>query len=173
MSQNLDIDPHFLKALINAAGVESGEFAFERRGSGDSTYPLHGVILAVNTQTGTITLRRTRTHAGEVHEMGLRYFLSATSPRGERWENTGLVERNRLYQAKQQAREDAIFSALASTSARSRLKPTKSALSGAVDLRLNGRRLVGYRFMDLEDPARKVVITRVGRDSCKTQQKQA
>lgn len=154
-----DIDPHFLHALIKVAGVETGEFAFERRGSGSTTYPLHGVILAVNTQTGTITLRRTRTHAGEVHEMGLRYFLSATTPQGQRWENAGLVERNRQYQAKQQARENAIASALASTTLRRRVRPTRSALVGAVDLTLHGRRVIGYRYMDREYPELKVVIT--------------
>lgn len=153
------IDPHFLACLVKAAGVESGEFAFERRGRGDTTYPLHGQIVAVNTVAGTITLRRTRTHAGEIHEMGLRYFLTATTPKGQKWENTTLVERNRQFREKQQVRQDAVAAVLASPHSRIQVKPTRSAFGGSVDVTLFGKTLKGFRYFDLKDPQASVVIT--------------
>lgn len=156
---NEEIDPHFLKSLAQAAGVELGEFAFERRGTGDTTYPLHGVILAVDTEAGTITLRRTRTHAGEVHQMGLRYFLTATTPQGHQWKNRVLVDRNRQFREQQQAREKAVAAVLASTHLRCQVRPTRSVLSGMVEVELDGKALTGYRYFDLEHPGSKVVIT--------------
>lgn len=153
------IDPHFLAYLVKAVGVETGEFAFERRGNGDTTYPLHGQIVAVDTVAGTITLRRTRTHVGEIHEMGLRYFLTATTPKGQKWENTALVERNKQFRKKQQARQDTVAAVLASPHRRTRVKPTRSAFGGSVEVKLFGKTLKGFRYFDLEDSQARVVIT--------------
>lgn len=153
-----DVDPSFLRALTEAAGVEPGEFAFERRGSGDTTYPLHGVILGVDAHAGVITLRRTRTHAGEVHEMGLRYFLTAISPRGEKFINHGLVERNLRFRAKQLARENAVSLALSSPLARKDLRPVRSTFLETVTVRIDGHTLQGFLYRDLEHPTQKVLI---------------
>lgn len=153
-----DVDPSFLRALADAAGVETGEFAFERRGAGDTTYPLHGVILGVDAQAGVITLRRTRTHAGEIHEMGLRYFLTATSPQGAQYVNHGLVERNRRFLAKQQARESAVSLALSSPRARQNLRPTRSTFLKTSRVQIDRHALQGFLYGDLERPAQKVLI---------------
>lgn len=154
----LDFDPQFAKAL-SQAGPEAGEFSFERRGSGDSTYPLHAVILAVDERAGIIILRRTRTHAGRVQEMGLRYFLTATSPQGLQLVNRVAVERNRKFRDKQKARETAVATALADPYRRTTASPTKSTFGGSSHITLDGYKHRSFLFYDQDNPERCVVIT--------------
>ncbi len=106
-----DFDPQFAKAL-SLAGPDAGEFEFERRGTGDSTYPMHALILGVDEKAGVIILRRTRTHAGRVQEMALRYFLTATSPQGVKLVNRVAVERETKFRDKQHARETTVATVL-------------------------------------------------------------
>jgi hypothetical protein len=153
-----DFDPQFAKAL-SQAGPEAGEFAFERRGSGDSNYPMHAVILAVDEKAGVIILRRTRTHAGRVQEMGLRYFLTATTPQGVQLVNRVAVERDRKFRDKQKARETAVATALTSPSHRAAASPTKSAFGGSSQITLDGYKLRTFLFYDQENPQRCVVLT--------------
>lgn len=93
MTMNDDIDPDFLRTLAALAG-SGEELAFERRGEGASTYPFHGKVVSINMDRGSMQVLRTRTHAGEVHEMGMRYFLSATRPSGEVLHNRVVGRRN-------------------------------------------------------------------------------
>lgn len=153
-----DFDPQFAKAL-SLAGPDAGEFAFERRGAGDSTYPMHAVILAVDEKAGVIILRRTRTHAGRVQEMGLRYFLTATSPQGVQLVNRVAVERETKFRGKQQDRESAVATVLTSPARRAIASPTKSMFGGSSHVALYGRKLRTFRYWDLENPKRCVVLT--------------
>lgn len=104
---NEEIDDDFVKILTALAGSRV-EMAFERRGEGTSTYPFHGEILSVDEHAGTIQILRTRTHAGEVHTMGLRYFLSATAPNCEPFLNSLAIDRHKAQLQKSVVRDRAI-----------------------------------------------------------------
>ena len=103
------IEPAFLNAISNFVGT-SEEFEFERHGIGDSTYTLHGKIVPLNRKYGTVQIRRTRTHEGEVHQMGLWLFLSATQRSGVKVRNRIADALNNAFREQQRAREAAVAS---------------------------------------------------------------
>lgn len=150
-----DFDPAFARAL-KLAGPAAGEIAFERRGTGDSTYPMHAIIIEVDQTNGIIVLRRTRTHAGRVQEMALRYFLTATTTQGVKMINRVAVERERKFRDKQLARESAVASALANPVRRLKSKPTKSAFIGVSNATLWGHKLRTYCYWDRDDTQQSV-----------------
>ena len=153
-----DFDPQFAKAL-SLAGPDAGEFEFERRGTGDSTYPMHALILGVDEKAGVIILRRTRTHAGRVQEMALRYFLTATSPQGVKLVNRVAVERETKFRDKQHARETTVATVLTTPARRAVASPTKSTFGGSSHVTLYGRKLRTFRYWDSDNPKRCVVLT--------------
>jgi len=106
------IDIAFLSAVEGCVGSDE-ELLFERRGMGDSTYELHGRVVFVDRDSGTVHIQRTRTSADEVHKMGLSYFLSVTRPSGVKLLNEVAIERNDAFRATQTAREAAVASAMA------------------------------------------------------------
>lgn len=152
-----DIDVDFLKILSALAG--SGvEMAFERRGEDTTTYPLHGEIVAVDESDGTIQIRRTRTHAGEVHTMGLRYFLSATAPNCDPLINSLAQARLQAELQKRIDRETAIEEVKASAGASHVPSLTQSRFQGRATGTMAGYPASRYVFADKVDPTRTVGI---------------
>ena len=152
-----EIDDEFLKVLSALAG--SGvEMAFERRGEDTTTYPLHGEIVAVDESAGTIQILRTRTHAGEVHTMGLRYFLSATAPNCEPLINSLARARLQADLQKGIAREKAIEQVKASAGASQSPALTQSRFQGMGTGTMGGYPSNRFIFADKEDPTRTVGI---------------
>ena len=142
-----EIDDEFLKILSALAG--SGvEMAFERRGEYTTTYPLHGEIVAVDESAGTIQILRTRTHAGEVHTMGLRYFLSATAPNCEPLINS--LARARLQTDLQKGIDTGPI--------QSSTALTQSKFQGTSTGAMTGYPPNRYVFADKQDPSRTVAI---------------
>lgn len=154
---NREIDEEFLKILSALAG--SGvELSFERRGEDTTTYPLHGEIVAVDESAGTVQILRTRTHAGEVHTMGLRYFLSATAPNCEPLINSLARARLQADLQKGIAREKAIEQVKASAGASQSPALTQSRFQGMATGTMAGYPSNRYIFADKEDPTRTVGI---------------
>lgn len=152
-----EIDDEFLNILSALAG--SGvEMAFERRGEGTTTYPLHGEIVAVDERAGTIQILRTRTHAGEVHTMGLRYFLSATAPNCEPLLNTLARARLQGDLQKDLARAKAIEQVKASPGAPQSPALTQSRFQGTSTGTMVGLPPNRYVFTDKKDTSRTVGI---------------
>lgn len=156
-----EIDDEFMSILCALAG--SGvEMAFERRGEGTTTYPLHGEVVAVDESAGTIQILRTRTHAGEVHTMGLRYFLTATAPDCDPLINT--LARARLQAdlqkgiAREAARETAIEQVKASAGSSHIHSLTQSRYQGNATGSMVGYPSNRYVFADKVDPTRTVGI---------------
>lgn len=152
-----DIDPAFLRAIAGFIGIAE-ELEFERRGNGDSTYVLHGKVVAVDSERGTIQIQRTRTSAGEVHEMGLRYVLSATRPTGAKIENRIAVERNKMFRDKQDAREAAVAGASVNPNYSPDAKNLRSRFVVQSQGTLEGFPTERYVYEDLEGSRRKVGI---------------
>lgn len=152
-----EIDDEFLNIL--SALVGSGvEMAFERRGEGTTTYPLHGEIVAVDESAGTIQILRTRTHAGEVHTMGLRYFLTATAPDCDPLINTLAKARLQADLQKGIARETAIEQVKASAGSSHIHSLTQSRYQGNATGSMVGYPSNRYVFADKVDPTRTVGI---------------
>lgn len=152
-----EIDDDFMQVLSALAG--SGiEMAFERRGSGTSTYPLHGEVVAVDETAGTIQIRRTRTNAGEVQTMGLRHFLSATAPHCEPLTNTLAGARLQADQQKDIARERAIEQVKANTGSGERPALSQSRFQGTIAATIDGVPSNRYVYSDKVDPTRTVGI---------------
>jgi hypothetical protein len=157
MSSLHDVDPRFVLTLTDLASTRA-EVLFERRGTGDSTYPFHGEVVAVNADSGTIRIRRTRTHAGEVHEMRLHTFLSVAVPSGERTVNRVAYERNEAYRAGQREREEAVAKAMASPAERPARKVLRSAYAGPGLGTLAGYPPDRHVFQDLVHSTRRASL---------------
>lgn len=157
MNTHDNIDTAFLASLVDFAG-STEEFEFERRGTGDSTYSLHGQVVAVNPQSSTIQIRRTRTHAGELHEMGLQYFLSATRINGVKLFNRMAHERNRQFLAKQEARVVAVARAAEDPTYRPSGTTLYSTFVGQTQRTLEGYSTERYVYQDRENSNRRVGI---------------
>jgi hypothetical protein len=150
-----DVDPVFMWCLASLAGSDE-ELAFERRGQGASTYPLHGKVVSVDLDAETIRILRTRTHVGEVHEMGLRYFLNATRSAGEVLVNRVTTEQNNAFEERQQARESAVTAALANPFFRPPERQLRSKYVGTRTGNLEGVPPDRFVFQDKERPERTV-----------------
>jgi hypothetical protein len=151
------IDPAFLHAISGFAGT-SEELEFERRGSGDSTYTLHGKVVSVDRKNGTVQIQRTRTNAGEVHEMGLCFFLSAAPRSGGKVENRIAVKRNEMFREKQRARKAAVASASFNPSYKPGEKSRRSRFVGLRQGVLDEFPSDRYVYEGLEGGHRKVAI---------------
>lgn len=155
MADPESIDPAFLHALADFVGTTQ-EVEFERRGSSDSTYTLHGIVVSVDHKNGTIQIQRTRTHAGEVHEMGLWYFLSATPRTGLKIQNRIAVERNEMFREKQRDREAAVVSATLNLAYRPDPTNRRTLFVGRRQGHLNGYPTERYVYQGLEGGRREV-----------------
>lgn len=149
------IDPAFLHAIADFVGT-SEEVEFERRGGSDSTYTLHGTVVSVDRKNGTVQIQRTRTHAGEVHEMGLRYFLSATPRSGLKVQNRVTVDRNEIFREKQRTREAAVASATLDPGYRPDSKNRRSLFVERRQGHLNGYPSERYVYQGVEGGQREV-----------------
>lgn len=153
-----DVDPDFQEILAALAG--SGiEIEFERRGEGVSTYPFHGEVVSVDAVAGTIQILRTRTHAGQIHTMGLRYFLSATPAHSSALFNTaaqrGLQqELNRISE-----REKAIEHVKAGSYPSVNPGSIRSRYKGTFKGKMEQYPAVRYVYADITHPDRTVGIT--------------
>ena len=152
------IDPAFLRAISGFVGT-SEELKFERRGNSDSTYTLHGKVVSVDRKNGTVQIQRTRTNAGEVHEMGLWFFLSATQRSGVKVENRIVVKRNEMFREKQRAREAAVARASLNPSYRPDANNRRSRFVGRRQGMLDGFPSERYVYEGLEGDQRKVGLT--------------
>lgn len=152
-----DIDPAFLRAISGFIG-SAKEIEFERRGSGDSTYLLHGKVVAVDSEQGTIQIQRTRTSAGDIHEMGLQYFLSATPLSGVKLLNLIAIKRNEMFRDKQDAREAAVARASVNPSYNPSAENRRSLFVGKRKGSLEGFPVERYVYEDLEGTRRRVSL---------------
>lgn len=152
---NSEIDPEFLNGLMALVDSDK-ELTFERRGEGASIYSFHGKVVSVNAARGTLKVLRTRTHKGEIHEMGLRYFLTATRPSGELLVNRLAVQRNNDFQQRRQAREIAVEQACSNPLFLPPKRDLRSRYTGTSTGTLEGYPKERYVFHDKKHPARIV-----------------
>lgn len=78
-----------------------------RRGFQGDNYTLHGVIVAVD-DLGSVKIRRTRSHHGEVHTMDSRYMFRASAPGTLTIGNRTALAREISYQQRRQGRDLAL-----------------------------------------------------------------
>ncbi|MGB3452176.1 MAG: hypothetical protein WBA58_16985 [Giesbergeria sp.] len=152
----MDIDPVFLRTLQELA-CKGGEVAFERIGDGGTTYPLHGVVVSVNPLAGTIHIQRTRTHAGQLHEMGLRYFLEVTLPTGQKISNSRARAYLSQLNTRLSARERAIQEVMESPYARPH-EFLQTAYDGVTTGNFRGLPAKRFVYVDKHDRTRQVEI---------------
>ena len=151
------VDPKFIHALGRWIGLEQ-ELEFERRGRADTNYTLHGRLIGIDLQAQRIKILRTRTHAGEIHEMLAEYVLGVRHPDGTVVSNEAMVRRDREFRNSQNLRVAVVERAVADPEYLVPRNALRSVYMGCTKGPFGNTRLMQFDFADSADPSRRASI---------------
>jgi hypothetical protein len=159
-----EVDPMFVEALISLQ--ETGqEILFKRFGQRYQAYELHGKIVAINSVEKKISIERTRSHAGEIHEMGIRNFISATGSTGQEYKHQKAFSQYEANLCRIAAWQEGVTRALIEPDYKPQSLGSTSQFVRESFGHIKGHAVRLFIFSDSKDPDVEVAICAKSRDA--------